>query len=504
MKKLHTILLFVCTCFGANGQVTQLDLNFNSTGILALNHAGGKDVAVTALARPNGKSLEIGYSYFDNRTPALILTTVSIVQFDLNGHPDPGFGNNGVVVLDQLKTDANAADAVLQADGKLLVTGKYLNSTAGPHHYVARLNEDGSLDSSFGVNGIAGHPDPNLVVWGTCLAIQPDGKIVMAGSKYTFVPPGSGYNELAIIRFNSDGTVDNSFGIGGLAVGNFANSAQAVAVWTDGSIYVGGDQYSWKLARYSPNGFLDNSFGIGGLATEEFGGIDQILVQPSGKIVVSGPKYSQFYGFIDRFNLDGSKDITFENAGIIQNQGWLTGMALSNDGKIVVGAENVIDRKMRIFRYWPDGQLDISYDKEIPLPSTAFFPFSLSLLPSGEIILGGESDDSSYPDFCLMRLTDSLTVDTHYGQGGLAVKNIGTSRATATSLLVDSLDRILVGGGASYLDETTIVNLSVEKGATFLSRVLPSGILDSTFSNRGFQFYNSFFRQPQNWIALQP
>ncbi len=498
MKRISFLLIFACIYLGVNGQATYLDSSFNATGILALNHADGADVPRVSLTRPNGKSLMSGYSYFDTRVPALTLTTPTVVQFDLNGKPDSTFGQNGVVVLDQLKNDASAADAVLQPDGKLLITGKYLNSTSGPHHFVVRLNEDGSLDGSFGVNGVAGHPDVSLVAWGSSVALQMDGKIVMGGSKFTFVPPGSGFNELALIRFNSDGSVDGSFGDNGLVVGNFATDALSVAVGGDNLIYAGAS--ASKIARYLPNGLLDSSFGGDGLADLPVYGARQILIQPNGQVIVNGPEKGSFgQGFVIRFNVDGTLDITFEDAGIGPYE-WLIGMESDPDGKILVGTKSLQENSLRVFRYFPDGQLDVNYEKNIPPLQGTNFEYGLSLQPDGKVVLGGSSANGFFGDFCLLRLAESLEIDLSYGQDGLGIQNVGTSQSTAHSMLLDHQNRIVVGGNATYIDGTTVVNLPSIEGRGFVSRLNPDGSLDNTFSDLGYVTVNSGL----NLIALQP
>lgn len=501
MKRISFLLIFACIYLGVNGQTTYLDSSFNVTGILALNHAGGVDVPAVSLTRPNGKSLMIGYSYFDTRVPASTLTTVTVVQFDQNGKLDSTFGQNGIVVLDQLKNDASAADAVLQPDGKLLITGKYLNSTVGPHHFVVRLNEEGSLDGGFGVNGVAGHPDVSLVAWGSSVAVQMDGKIVMGGNKFTFVPPGSGFNELALIRFNSDGSVDGSFGDIGLVVGNFATEVLSVAVGEDNLIYAGTS--ASKIARYLPNGLLDSSFGGDGLADLPDFGARQILIQPNGQVIVNGPEKGSFgQDFILRFNVDGTLDITFEDAGIGPNE-WLIGMESDSDGKIVVGTESYQENSLRVFRYFPNGQLDVNYEKNIPpLPGT-HFEYGLSLQPDGKVVLGGSSANGFFGSFCLLRLTENLELDLSFGQNGLAIQNAGTSQSTAHSMFLDHQNRVVVGGNATYIDGTTIINLSSVEGRGFVSRLNPDGSLDNTFSDMGYASVN-FGGGLLNLIALQP
>ena len=511
MKRIFFLLIFACIYIGVNGQVTYLDSSFHATGVLALNNAGGEDHPMVSLTRSNGKSIQIGYSYFTNRFPDSTLTTVTVVQFDLNGHPDPTFGQNGIVVLDQLKNDASAADAVLQPDGKLLITGKYLNSTVGPHHFVVRLNEDGSLDGSFGGNGVAGHPDPGLVVWGNAVAVQADGKIVMGGSKFTFIPPGSGYLDFALIRFNSNGLVDSSFGIDGVVTGHFPpGDAEGLSVALDGEsrIYLGGlvDYHRTLLVRYLPDGSLDVGFGILGAVTiaNEGGGVSNIVIQDNGQLIIGGGKKGwEIKGFIYRLFQDGTIDTSFEDPEF-EGYDHLCGLASEPNGQILAGSYNVIYNTLKVFRFNSDGNLDSGFPKSIALPSGFNLYTGLSFQPDSKIIMGGAyKDEFLFQDFIQLRLTETIEVDSSYGVNGFSEQNFGSNYSYANALLLDDQKRILVNAAATYIDGTSIVNLPNTYHTSFVSRFQPDGSLDHTFSTDGLRPL-SYEGVVLNLSALQP
>lgn len=513
MRTILSLQILCCFIFPVQAQVTYLDSTFNASGILALNHTGAEDHPNISLTRPNGKSLEIGFSYFDTRTPATTLTAATIVQFDLNGQLDPGFGENGIVVLDDLKTDASAEGAVLQPDGKLLVTGKYLSSYSGIFHFIVRLNEDGSNDAGFGNNGVTEYPDPALVVWGSTVALQPDGKILMGGTKFTYVPPpGSGYFDFTLIRFNTDGSVDSDFGNNGIVVSDFtpldwpaADDALAIAVGPDSMIYAGCIGGSLSLvARYSPNGDLDADFGIAGLVTlPDNGGVRTLLIQPDGRIIAGGSrKGSSSRAFIRRLNPDGALDPTFE-APTMLNGALLSGIVEAPDGKIIAGTFNY--RTLHLFAYFPDGQLDTNFNKLFVLgPSGYFFNTNMMLQPDGKIMVGGTwHDDFLFNDFCLLRLSAGLTIDSTYGTNGVAIHNFGTNHSSAKTVLIDNQNQIVVGGDATYIDGTTISNIPTVNSTGFVSRFQANGVLDSTFSDDGFKPVPTN-TSTLNLIALQP
>lgn len=489
MRHLRILFLMIAGLYyTANGQVNYLDSTFNETGILTLSHTGSQDFPAVTLTRPNGKSLVVGYAYFDNRTPASTLTTVAVVQYDINGNPDPAFGQNGFVVLDDMPFEVDAKHAVLQPDGKLLITGEILRAASGRLHYIVRLNEDGSMDTSFGNNGITAHPDEDLIIRGSSLAVQPDGKILMGGNKFTYVAPW-GYYSFALIRFNTNGSVDDSFGSNGVVLGDYTPDSDvlSIAVGADSLIYTGGtyDSYGSMIARFLPNGMPDLSFGTGGyVQLSDNGGIGQLYIQSNGLILVGGAPLFNFKAFIRRLHADGTIDETFEDAGVLDYDK-MCGFAVKPDGYVVAGVQNY--ERLRVLGYTPDGQIDTGFGKEISNPYGYVLDKGLMLQPDGKIIIGGTYEDEfKYQDFSLIRLEESLEIDANYGTNGFVVQNCGTGISEAASLFIDDQNRVVVGGEALYTDGTTIVNLERPFSTGFVSRFQPDGIQDTTFSSNGY------------------
>jgi len=208
-------------------------------------------------------------------------------------------------------TDFGGSDygfsVALQPDGKIVVAGY-----AGGDFALARYNSDGALDTSFGSGGkvttdFGGsyHPD------GFSVALQPDGKIVVAGYAG---------GDFALARYNSDGALDTSFGSGGKVTTDFGGSdaGYSVALQPDGKIVVAGYAgLDFALARYNSDGALDTSFGTGGKVTTDFsGGRDvgySVALQPDGKIVVAG--YAGVDFALARYNSDGALDTSFGSGG---------------------------------------------------------------------------------------------------------------------------------------------------------------------------------------------
>src|SRR4249919_106921 len=198
------------------------------------------------------------------------------------GGLDPTFGVGGRVTTDfNLSTDiANAV--ALQADGKLVVVGDtYTNNDFSDEDFaIARYNPDGTLDAGFGTNGRVTTDFPGLAAVASAVLLQPDGKILVAGGAYPlFVFLGN----FELARYNPDGSLDASFGDGGIVTTVFPHGsyASALALQPDGKILAAGTDYvdftseansdtDFAIARYAPNGSPDASFGNGGQVTTDF------------------------------------------------------------------------------------------------------------------------------------------------------------------------------------------------------------------------------------------
>jgi uncharacterized delta-60 repeat protein len=226
-----------------------------------------------------------------------------------DGDLDPGFGESGKVTT---AFGAAAYSIAVQRDGKLVLAGGGTTDFA-----LARYNGDGTLDSSFGENGKVTTEILRHYNWAFAVAIQTDGKIVAAGGAGDF----STSDGFALVRYNSDGSLDSSFGDGGKVTTAFDSSegeAYAIAIQSDGMIVAGGyvegmTDYHFALARYKSNGKLDKSFGVGGKVTTSFSNFSvtarSMAIQPDGKIVLAGYAGDQD-GRVDfalaRYNSDGS------------------------------------------------------------------------------------------------------------------------------------------------------------------------------------------------------
>jgi uncharacterized delta-60 repeat protein len=268
-----------------------LDTAFNATGIVT-TAIGTKDNEATAVAiQPDGKIVAAGLS---NNGSQYVF---ALVRYNTDGTLDSAFNATGIVTT-AIGTVNDVAFAVaIQADGKIVAAGYSYNGSQNVFALV-RYNNDGTLDMAFNATGIVTTAIGTGNDKAFAVAIQADGKIVAAGYAYN----GSQY-VFALVRYNTDGTLDTAFNATGIvttAIGT-GNEAFAVAIRTDGKIVAAGysyngSQYVFALVRYNTDGTLDTTFNTTGIATTAIGTSDDeataVAIQADGKIVAAGYSYN--------------------------------------------------------------------------------------------------------------------------------------------------------------------------------------------------------------------
>jgi uncharacterized delta-60 repeat protein len=468
-----------------------LDGSFNSFG-------GADDAILSSTLQPNGKVIIGGYFTSFNG-----VSRNSVARLNANGSLDtsfnPGTGSNHYV-----------SSTAVQQDDKVLIGGPFTSFNGITRNRIARLNSNGSIDTSFIVG--SGTPEPVLV---TCL--QNDGKVLLGGQftsyndvsinfftrlntngslDLSFNPPNggnssvmvssvqtdgklliggwftvfNGVNRKGIARLNSDGTLDMAFN-----PGNGANSlVNSISIQPNGKIIISGffTQYNgvsrMMIARLHENGNLDNSFspgsGPGGIS---FPYVFSSVLQSDGKIIVAG-EFTIFNGSpkknIARLNPNGTVDQSF-NPGTGSNNK-IYNCLLQNDGKIIISGEFTSYNNSlcnRIARLNIDGSLDTSFQTGNGADYTIFDIF---LQQDGKIIIAG--------DFTQYNNTTRIRVARINNNGSL---DIDFNPASGPSWTVYSLTaqpdgKVILGGGFQSFNGIS---------RQFLARLNPYGALDHTF-----------------------
>ncbi|MBI4259883.1 MAG: hypothetical protein HY658_04895 [Actinobacteria bacterium] len=414
------------------------------------------------------------------RAPVSVLVASIFVAISATAaHADPGdldttFSTDGKRTVD-LTTGFDAGwKLAIQDDGKIVVGGQAAGQ--GIRWALARLNPDGTLDTTFSGDGkvFTNWTAQYDAVWG--LAIQDDGKIVAAGD----VGIGSGNSMFGVARYNADGTLDTAFGGGdGKATTQFTVKDDAVADMTlqdDGKIVVvgvgaaGGANPRFAVARYNPDGTLDTTFsGDGKVLTDitvnKLDWANAVAVQDDGKIVAGGvaeitSTNSKFA--LVRYNPDGTLDTTFSGDGkqTTNFTAWsdsLLGLAVQADQKIVAAgsaAAGGTNPRFALARYNADGTLDTTFsgDGKQTTQFTTGSDWAYDLVVQGdqEIVAVGFASGQG-GRFALARYATDGTLDASFGTGGKVFTNFTAQVDAAWAVDIDANGDLVVAGysGAS-------------------------------------------------------
>jgi uncharacterized delta-60 repeat protein len=445
-----------------------LDTSFDTDGKVIQDIGSSHDYGYSLAIQPDGKILLGGECYNVSNDD------FCIARFNSNGSPDTSFGSSGKVIQPIGSSNDGGYSLTIQSDGKILLGGDCYNGS-NYDFCIARFETNGTRDNSFGTNGKVIQSIGSANDWGRSLVIQSDGKILLGG----FCSNGSNW-DFCIARFNSDGTLDTTFGTSGKVIQSISSSydkGYSLAIQPDGKILLGGycsngSNIDFCIARFETNGTLDNSFGTNGKVIQSIGSANDsgrsLTIQSDGKILLGGDcrNGSNINFCIARFETNGTLDTSFGTGGkVIQHIGsaidWGYSLAIQPDGKILLGGacSNGSNRDFCIARFNSDGTLDTSFGtngKVIQnIGSADDYGNSLAIQPDGKILLGGYCKNGSNDDFCIARFNSDGTLDTTFGSYGKIIQPIGSDNDEGYSLAIQSNGKILLGGycqGASNLD----------------------------------------------------
>jgi len=371
------------------------------------------------------------------------------------GQLDPTFGQGGVVTTDfgnqSYQNVATASAVAIQPDGKIVVSGAAPGAGGFPFAAIARYNTDGSLDSGFGNGGVTIIAGAFEVL--SAIALQPDGKIVVTGS------PGI---PIDVIRFNSNGQLDATFGTGGTASFEALGvSASGVVVQPDGKIVVGNGQL---LIRFLSNGQLDSGFGSGGSAKLAGFNPTALALLSNGKILVASALTSSGFqnpGFVTRYNSNGSLDASFGINGQLSIPGPANAMVLLDAGRFagefLIGGSLLSSLTgpvtgFAVSGYQAVGIVDARFGTHggVVTPIASFPTITASGLgvqSSGDIVtLGTGLANFTSTVFALARYTPAGRLDPTFGTNGTVTTSFGTSSVTANGLAIQADDKIVAIG----------------------------------------------------------
>jgi len=411
-------MLVLCVPFAAHAAPGDLDITFGSGSgkVMTAIGTGGADVANALALQPDGKLVVSGYCSNSSNYD------FCLARYLPSGALDTSFNTTGKLITSIGVGGGFAGDLARQADGKLVVAGVCSNG-ANNDFCLARYLANGALDPSFNTTGkviTAIGPDYDNA---SAVALQPDGKIVVAGACFN----GSN-GDFCLARYLPSGALDTTFNTTGnviAAIGSDQDAAYALALQPDGKIVVAGacwngNSNDFCLARYLPSGALDTSFNTTGTAiTHIVSGnsvATAVALQPDGKIVAAGhcSNGSNHDFCLARYLASGALDTSFNTTGkVITAIGLIdddaTALALQPDGKIVAAGScwNGSSNDFCLARYLPSGALDPSFNGSgkviTAIGSDHDAAFALALQPDGKIVAAGQCYNGGKYELCLAR-----------------------------------------------------------------------------------------------------
>jgi uncharacterized delta-60 repeat protein len=391
------------------------------------------------------------------------------------GDLDSSFGTNGKVTT-QVLADFNSASAVaLQADGKILAAGLVSPGPGSEDFGLVRYLGNGSLDMNFGVGGKVTTAFNNSPAYANDIAVQANGYILVAGSLFN---PAQGASDFAIVRYTTNGSLDVNFGAGGKVVTDFATNssdyAYAIALQADGKIVVAGSSApgaaylnDLALARYNSNGSLDVNFGVGGKVTTAMlaGGNEvatDLAIQADGKIVVVGQAAHSNTSdvVLARYSSNGNLDPGFGIGGKVVTDfsgtsDLASALVIQGDGRIVVGGSTTgpQDRDFVVARYnsngTPDGGFGAGGHTISDFNGSADFLGGIAIQANGYIVAAGQALSGSTGNFALARYNTSGGLDAGFGIGGKVTTDFFNHVDAAGDVAVQADGQIIAVGGAS-------------------------------------------------------
>jgi uncharacterized delta-60 repeat protein len=352
---------------------------------------------------------------------------------------DTTFGQHGLVRTEFVSGNATAYASTLQVDGKVIAAG--VSGLENSYSFaLARYDASGELDKRFGIDGtLEERPVQGGYLFD--LDVQADGKIIAAGYGLNVVSPSSA-GDVAIVRFTRTGSIDPTFGTRGLTGANISN---------------------YDL-------------------------VQQVKIQPDGKILIAG--YSQTSDgwtiFLGRLTPDGQGNTTFGQGGLVLTQlgslGLAYGMALQPDGKIVLvgqdGSVGNADTSVAVLRYLPDGTLDQNFGRDgrtiTPVGPKSESAFRVAIQNDGNIVIAGQTSDGQKNSFLLLRYTNDGKLDQSFGNNGRVITGFNFD-AGAVDLGIRKDGKIIAVG---YVGEKGNYNFA-------FARYLANGTLDPSFGIEG-------------------
>jgi uncharacterized delta-60 repeat protein len=448
------LLMLLSITVHAHADDGDVDVTFGNGGRVTTDFVYS-DYASTLAIQPDGKIIAAGQAF---AWPKGGTQDFALARYNVDGSLDTAFGILGKITSDVLDSVDGVSKVWVQDDGKILSAGT--TSVGSSRWALTRYNSDGSLDQTFGISGkIICEPLTELSLFiPITVAIQRDGQIITAGiASYRENDRG----EFGLARYKPDCSFDETFGTSGKVTTDFSpevDSPTALAIQSDGKIVVAGSvgpAPEFVVARYNNDGSLDTTFGTSGLAEgfSEPSGAYSLAILADGKIVAAGWAGEDLA--LARYNRDGSLDITWGSTGTVIID--LFGLSeigrvltVQSDGKIVIsgivgpsGTPPQGGWDSFVARFTRTGELDKTFGVEGSVRLPAILGSAMVIQPDGNIVIAGQSFRTAplgqFPpsDFALLRLMNSdipQTVELRFDSNTIAIGRSWTATVSGSKL----------------------------------------------------------------------
>lgn len=440
MKQLFTIFLFFINLFLSEKSMSQsgaLDKTFGTNGITITDFYQNDDYERAMAIQSDEKILLAGYS-----TDSLNKSHLSVSRYYKDGYLDTLFGSKGKVFLSFFNS-VYIKSIALQSDGKTILAG------IGKGVFLERLNPNGSIDSSFGLNGTVQY-DTSKYDDVLSIKIQKDGKVVTAGQAKSPLYPVA--NVFTLHRFNANGSIDSTFGTNGdiyIHLGDGNTTANDLVIQDDGKIVAGGfiniyvDNVAHAyitLIRFNTDGSLDNGFASNGIDTifinspYDFG--VSLALQKDQKILAShfslnNGKYS--FALL-KFQKDGGVDSSFGYNGLVKTSlsGNDNAFSVCIDSSGGIYQTGIAGTDIGLVKYKSSGALDSSFGNNgiviTSISNGQDIAFSVKAQQDAKILIGGYTQNDSGYDFVIARYSNEVILP-------VSLVNFTVKKQNSTTLL---------------------------------------------------------------------
>ncbi len=435
-----TLMLFIAGTVRA-ASPGAADLTYGNRGTAAFNKGNVFQEARAVAVQTDGKVVLGGYV----RTCVGPTCTYDfmLVRFNTNGTLDTGFGTDGSVVTDHFSQDERISAMVIQPDGKIVVAGGPFGNESSATNIqgfkVFRYLSNGTLDPDFGSGGRVYESFDDVGGIPMAMLLEPDGKIVVAGT--------DNVSMLFVARFNTNGSLDSGFGTSGRIASNVYDvDSVAMARQSDGKIVIAGSSSpsgTTKIVRFNSDGTIDGGYGVGGLVTSIFPNsfAPTIATQTDNKLIVSGTYSNNSLRTppLRRFNENGSED-----SSLVPNHGEIIAGACISctqrpskilmlaDGRFYLAGYNARftngRKTIAVSRYLSNGSLDMSYGfrgssqlrhSNTPTETTLWTVLDAALQSDGKVVVAATGDlpisNFGQQHYLAVRLTSTVTAPSTRG-----------------------------------------------------------------------------------------